>query len=186
MSQSIHLLSSTQLTLPMDLWVPATETLRPMTSDQFSLGCYYGGLEGWEFSLEGYYKSMGNILGTGVPNIYCIFSDRKFENEAAVVNVSISKKEVFSTALDYEVYLENDIVKTTHWLDVSLGSISKEEYDYLSAISTLKVNDFDSSALMEDAVIPNNVNGGEGFVTAYVETVSTIEVVEKRKYCFPI
>lgn len=69
MSQSIHLLSSTQLTLPMDLWVPATETLRPMTSDQFSLGCYYGGLEGWEFSLEGYYKSMGNILEykDGVP-----------------------------------------------------------------------------------------------------------------------
>ena len=69
MSQSIHLLSSTQLTLPMDLWVPATETLRPMTSDQFSLGCYYGGLEGWEFSLEGYYKSMGTILEykDGVP-----------------------------------------------------------------------------------------------------------------------
>ena len=116
-------------------------------------------------------KEAYDILGTGVPNIYCIFSDRKFENAAAVVNVSISKKEAFSTALDYEVYLENDIVKTTHWLDVSLCSISKEEYDYLSAISTLKVNDFDSSALMEDAVIPSNVNGGEGFVTAYFESI---------------
>ena len=54
---------------------------------------------------------------------------------------------------------------------MSLCSISKEEYDYLSAISTLKVNDFDSSALMEDAVIPSNVNGGEGFVTAYFESI---------------
>lgn len=62
MAQNIHLLSSTQITLPMDLWVPVTENIKPVISDQFSVGAYFDGLRGWEFSVEGYYKSMDNVL----------------------------------------------------------------------------------------------------------------------------
>ena len=62
MAQYVHLLSSTQVSLPMDLWVPITSKIRPVTSDQFSSGIYYDGLKGWEFSVEGYYKHMQNIL----------------------------------------------------------------------------------------------------------------------------
>lgn len=119
--------------------------------------------------LDGAYLGSDNdaydILGTGVPNIYCIFSDRKFTGSAATINVSMPKSRAYSTSLDYEVYLEHDIVETTHWLDFSICTISKEEYDYLSALSTLKVNDFDSAALMEDAIIPSNVSGEEGFIS---------------------
>ena len=62
MAQYVHLLSSTQVSLPMDLWVPITSKIKPVTSDQFSSGIYYDGLKGWEFSVEGYYKHMQNIL----------------------------------------------------------------------------------------------------------------------------
>ena len=62
MAQYVHLLSSAQISLPVDLWVPITKDIKPVTSDQFSTGIYYDGIKGWEFSVEGYYKSMHNIL----------------------------------------------------------------------------------------------------------------------------
>ena len=62
MAQYVHLLSSAQIALPVDLWVPITKDIKPVTSDQFSAGVYYDGIKGWEFSVEGYYKAMDNIL----------------------------------------------------------------------------------------------------------------------------
>ncbi len=62
MAQYVHLLSSAQIALPVDLWVPVTRDIRPVTSDQVSAGVYYDGIRGWEFSVEGYYKAMNNIL----------------------------------------------------------------------------------------------------------------------------
>jgi len=62
MSQYVHLLSTSQLSLPTDIWVPITEKIKPVETDQFSAGVYYEGLKGWEFSLEGYYKHSENII----------------------------------------------------------------------------------------------------------------------------
>ena len=62
MAQYVHLLSSAQVSLPIDLWVPITRDIKPVTSDQFSAGVYFDGIRGWEFSVEGYFKSMRNIL----------------------------------------------------------------------------------------------------------------------------
>ena len=62
MVQHIHLLSSSQITLPMDLWVPVTNKIKPEVSDQVSLGFYYMGLPGWTISLEAYYKDIQNVL----------------------------------------------------------------------------------------------------------------------------
>ena len=62
MAQYVHLLSSTIIPLPLDIWVPITADIDPVYSDQFSLGAYYDGLKGWEFSLEGYYKKMRNLM----------------------------------------------------------------------------------------------------------------------------
>lgn len=62
MEQYVHLLSSTPLSMPTDLWVPITRRIRPMRANQYSAGIYYTGLSGWEFSLEGYYKQLRNVL----------------------------------------------------------------------------------------------------------------------------
>ena len=62
MAQYVHLLSASQISLPVDLWVPITKNIRPVTSDQFSVGAYYSGLKDWEFSLEAYWKEIDNIL----------------------------------------------------------------------------------------------------------------------------
>lgn len=61
MGQNVHLLTSSKLTLPTDLWVPATENLKPMISNQFCTGIY-SEFSSWQISLEGYYKSIQNVL----------------------------------------------------------------------------------------------------------------------------
>lgn len=62
MSQHIHLLSNSSLSLPTDLWVPVTKHIVPMNSHQVSAGVFYN-LKNWmDFSVEGYYKTMNNIL----------------------------------------------------------------------------------------------------------------------------
>ncbi|MCP3893417.1 MAG: TonB-dependent receptor, partial [Bacteroides sp.] len=43
-------------------WVPVTSKIKPMQAHQYSIGAYYNGLPGWEFSIESYYKQMRNVL----------------------------------------------------------------------------------------------------------------------------
>ena len=61
MSQSVHMLSNSNISLPTDLWVPVTSRIRPMQSDQAAAGLFYG-LGVVDFSLEAYYKTMQNVL----------------------------------------------------------------------------------------------------------------------------
>ena len=62
MAQYIHLLASSGLGLPMDLWVPSSEKLRPQTSDQIAVGFAQNFMNDYEISLEGYYKTMANVM----------------------------------------------------------------------------------------------------------------------------
>ena len=75
MAQYIHLLSSTSIALPLDLWVPITQDIRPVTADHYSLGAYFDGLPGWEFSLEGYWKEMNNLLEYKEGVVFLVSSD---------------------------------------------------------------------------------------------------------------
>ncbi len=61
MSQSVHMLSNSNISLPTDLWVPSTEAIPPMRSRQAAAGLFYS-LGPVDFSLEGYYKTMDNVL----------------------------------------------------------------------------------------------------------------------------
>ncbi len=61
MSQYIHLLSSNAISLPTDLWVPVTGNIVPMNAHQVAVGAFYD-WKGFEFSVEGYYKKMNNVM----------------------------------------------------------------------------------------------------------------------------
>ena len=61
MSQYIHLLSSNAVSLPTDLWVPVTGQIIPMNAHQVAVGAFYD-WKGFEFSVEGYYKKMNNVM----------------------------------------------------------------------------------------------------------------------------
>ncbi|MEQ8474181.1 MAG: carboxypeptidase-like regulatory domain-containing protein [Marinoscillum sp.] len=61
MNQYIHLLTNGGIGLPTDLWVPATDRIRPQSSWQVALGAAKT-FEGYEVSVEGYYKEMSNLI----------------------------------------------------------------------------------------------------------------------------
>lgn len=62
MSQYVHMLSNSSVSLPTDLWVPVTAKIPPMHSMQAALGITYNVLNQVELSVEGYYKRMINLL----------------------------------------------------------------------------------------------------------------------------
>jgi hypothetical protein len=61
-AQFLHLLTNQGLGLPTDLWIPATERIPPVTSNQISLGYNYEWNRAYNFTVEGYYKKMNNLV----------------------------------------------------------------------------------------------------------------------------
>ncbi|MCC8144414.1 MAG: TonB-dependent receptor [Tannerellaceae bacterium] len=62
MNQYVHQLSNTYINLPTDIWVPVTEKVAPKYSNLFSGGLYYNYSKQYDFSLEGFYKKMNNLI----------------------------------------------------------------------------------------------------------------------------
>lgn len=71
-AQFMHLLSPTSVGLPKDLWVSATSKAPPQQAWQFSAGMNHQ-INSWlDLNLEGYYKSLHNLvyfLGNGLENV---------------------------------------------------------------------------------------------------------------------
>ncbi len=62
MTQYLHLLSTTSISMPTDLWIPATERIKPMTAHQVAAGAFYTIPMVVDLSVEGYYKRMSNLI----------------------------------------------------------------------------------------------------------------------------
>jgi hypothetical protein len=62
MNQYLNLLANSNIGLPFDLWVPATENIKPQESSQIALGSVYAINKDFDISVEGYYKNMHNIV----------------------------------------------------------------------------------------------------------------------------
>ena len=62
MTQYLHLLSTSTVSLPTDLWVPVTAHILPMNAHQVAAGLFYNLLDSLHLSVEGYYKNMNNLL----------------------------------------------------------------------------------------------------------------------------
>ncbi len=62
MTQYMHLLSTTSVSMPTDLWVPSTDRIRPMVANQVAASICYDMPLVAEFSVEAYYKYMSNLI----------------------------------------------------------------------------------------------------------------------------
>lgn len=114
MSQYIHLLSSTPISMPTDLWVPVTSKIKPMQAHQYSLGSYYTGLPGWEFSVEGYYKQMRNVLEYK-EGVSFLGSSSGWENK-----VEMGK----GRSMGIEFMAQKTTGKTTGWIAYTLVKVT--------------------------------------------------------------
>ncbi len=63
MQQHVHLLASTGIGMPTDLWVLSTDKIPPQNAWQYSIGLYKQLSEKpYEVQIEAYYKSMQNLI----------------------------------------------------------------------------------------------------------------------------
>jgi len=63
MNQYMHLVASSSVALPTDLWYPVTENVKPQVSDQIAAGYFYRfHKKSTIASVEAYYKWMKNII----------------------------------------------------------------------------------------------------------------------------
>ena len=62
MSQYIHLLTNATIGLPTDLWLPSTDSILPEMSKQAALGFNYNIDDNWDVTIEGFYKTMDNLI----------------------------------------------------------------------------------------------------------------------------
>ena len=64
MAQYIHLISNTTASIPVDVYTPSTNNLKPQLSDQYSMGYFknFGQTSMFETSAEVFYKDMYNQL----------------------------------------------------------------------------------------------------------------------------
>jgi hypothetical protein len=120
--QYIHVVSSSSVTLPSDIWIPSTEAVKPQDGDQFTLG-YYRNFRQNKFlgSVEAYYKSLHNqvemLYGLGAS-----FQETSFEK-------SLTSGKGYSSGIEF--FLQ----KRSGSLTGSLGyafSYSERQFDEIN------------------------------------------------------
>lgn len=64
MAQYLHLISNTTASNPLDIWTPSSQTIKPETSDQYTVGYFHdlGDERQYEFSAELYYRTAQNQI----------------------------------------------------------------------------------------------------------------------------
>jgi len=113
MEQNIHLLSNSSVGFPSDIWVPAIENVPSQKSKQWAGSVSTLLFQGaYELSLEGYYKTMGNLITykSGYSNLE---STEAWEN---TVETGGEGK-----AYGMEIFLQKKKGKTTGWIGYSLS-----------------------------------------------------------------
>lgn len=122
MNQYIHLLSSTGIGLPTDLWVPATANVKPMQSQQLAAGVAKDFNKGYSLSLEGYYKTMSNVITYREGASFLLGDD--FFNPNVSVNDKAWENQVTSGmgwSYGTELFLQKQIGKLSGWVGYTLS-----------------------------------------------------------------
>ena len=129
MNQYIHLISNTGISLPTDLWVPTTDRVRPQHSRQGAIG-FVKDLANpeLELSLEGYYKTMDNVLGYKEGATFLEFGDPASSSEVSWENnVTAGRAWSYGT----ELLLQKKNGRLTGWIGYTL-SWTQMQFDSLN------------------------------------------------------
>ncbi len=126
MNQYVHLLSSTGVSLPMDLWVPTTDKIKPQHSKQLAIGIAKDLTnKNLHISLEGYYKKMDNIIGYAPGANFLLIDNLESVSEYAWQE-SVIRGQGWSYGM--ELLLQRKIGKLSGWLGYTL-SWTQHQFD---------------------------------------------------------
>lgn len=115
MAQGIHLLSSSNIVSPSDIWTPITANIPPMISDQFAIGYNLETNNGINLSLEGYFKRMKNLIEYNEGASFHT-AGKKWDNIIAIGN---------GESYGLELHLQKDKGATTGWISYTLSRTTR-------------------------------------------------------------
>jgi hypothetical protein len=122
MSQFLHLISNTAASVPLDVWTPSTNNIKPQIADQVAIGYFknFGKNIDYEFSAEVFYKDMQNQID------YIDGADLLLNNqlEADLLNGR-------GRAYGLELYFKKNVGKLTGWISYTLSK-SERKVDGIS------------------------------------------------------
>ena len=112
MTQYINLLTSEALSLPTDLWVPSTARVKPQQSWQAALGFAKTFDDKYEFSVEGYYKEMDNVISFKEGSSFAFGLEDDWQDKIT---------QGTGEAYGLEFFLQKKSGKTTGWIGYTLA-----------------------------------------------------------------
>ncbi|MFK8101347.1 MAG: carboxypeptidase-like regulatory domain-containing protein [Saprospiraceae bacterium] len=156
MTQFINLLTNESLSLPTDLWVPSTRSIVPQDSWQVAGGIAKTLWKDFEFTLEGYYKKMNNVLSykEGASFIFNLSSDwqdkvTQGDGEAYGVEFFFQRKRGKTTGwIGYTLSWNNRIFE-----EINSGREFPFKYDRRHDISLVASHQFNKTISMTAAWI---------------------------------
>lgn len=117
MRQYINLLSNENIGLPTDLWLPATEKVKPQDSWQTAIGLAQD-WRGYEISVEAYYKSMTNLVAYREGSSFFSFDD--WQGRVTQGN---------GTSRGLEFFFQKKTGQWTGWLGYTLSKTDRQFED---------------------------------------------------------
>jgi hypothetical protein len=121
MAQHLHLLATTGISMPTDLWLPATKKFAPPVSNQLAFGTEINLTQQLTLSVEGYYKTMKNLIEYK--------EGASFTSNATDWESKVEKGIGWSYGSEF--MLEKKTGKTTGWIAYTL-SWSKRKFENLN------------------------------------------------------
>lgn len=127
MSQYLHFLTSSTIGLPTDLWLPATKNIPPEHSWQAALGGVLNLENGWEMSIEFFYKEMSGLIEYKEGESFFNSSSADTSNRSWENKVEIGK----GWSYGGEIFLQKKIGKLSGWIGYTL-SYSNRQFPNIS------------------------------------------------------
>ena len=113
MTQYVHFLTNNSSTLPTDLWVPSTDRIKPMSSQQIAVGFARNILQNKvEASIEGYYKKMESVIEYLEGSSYINSNVDAWDTKVEAGNAD---------AWGVELLLQKKTGRTTGWIGYTLS-----------------------------------------------------------------
>jgi len=146
MMQPLHLLTNPTIGLPTDLWLPATNKVPVEYSQQVAVGFARTIAEDYELSIEGYYKTMDNLIE------YKDGQSFQVQDESWEEKVELGKGWSYGA----EVFFEKKVGTVSGWIgytlswtqrqfeNINFGEVFSYKYDRrhdISFVLTYKPND---------------------------------------------
>ena len=131
MNQYLHLVSTSGIALPTDVWYPSTEQIKPQVSDIVAIGGSYLLGKGWFINNEYYYKWLGNQVD--FVDFANLFVNENLEDEFAIGK---------GFGYGAELSLEKKEGKLKGWIGYTLAYIRKGKFETFGNRQYTNADDF--------------------------------------------